>query len=167
MANEHSIPEDKPRRTLIIVVAVIAAVVIGGIFYLLMRETAAPAAPAALADAVRAGSPEFEQYRTKIALDKPAATQSTNVLGGFQMTLETTVRNFTGRTITGLEIRGVVLNSQGGVLKERTIVVVPSAKRAELEPNKTMYVTLPISGGMKETDDRANIWMEVTGFKLR
>ena len=73
MAANHSIPEDKPRRTLIIVVAVIAAVVIGGVFYLLMRETAAPEAPATLADAIRAGSPEFEQYRAKIALDKPEA----------------------------------------------------------------------------------------------
>ena len=31
-----------------------------------MRETAAPAAPATLADAFRAGSPEFEQYRAKL-----------------------------------------------------------------------------------------------------
>ncbi|HEX5704816.1 MAG TPA: hypothetical protein VFX97_16575 [Pyrinomonadaceae bacterium] len=161
----NSIPEDKPRRTLIIVVAVIAAVVIGGFFYLLMRETAAPGAPATLADAVRAGSPEFEQYREKIALDKPEALQSTNVLGGFQMDLETTVRNFTGRTIVGLEIRAAILNSQGGVLRDRTIVVIP-AKRAELEPNKTMFVTVPISQ-LKETDDRASLWMEVTAFKLR
>lgn len=166
MTATHSIPEEKPRRTLIIVVAVIAAIVIGGFFYVLMRQTAAPEAPPTLAEAVRAGAPEFEQYRAKIALDKPEATQSTNVLGGFQMTLETTVRNFTGRTITGLEIRGAVLTSEGGVLKERTIVVVP-AKRSEIEPNKTMFVTIPISGGMKETDDRASLWMEVTAFKLR
>lgn len=165
MATNHSIPEDKPRRTLIIVVAVIAAFVIGGVFYLLMRQTAAPEAPATLGDAIRAGSPEFEQYRTKIAVDKPEAIQSTNVLGGFQMTLETTVRNFTGRTITGLEIRAAVLNSEGGVLRERTIVVIP-AKRSELEPNKTMFVTVPISQ-LKETDDRASLWMEVTAFKLR
>ena len=165
MAANHSIPEEKPRRTLIIVVAVIAAVVIGGVFFLLMRQTSAPEAPATLADAIRSGSPEFEQYRTKIALDKPEAMQSTNVLGGFQMDLETTVRNFTGRTIVGLEIRAAILNSQGGVLKDRTIVVIPT-KRSELEPNKTMFVTVPISQ-IKETDDRASLWMEVTAFKLR
>lgn len=166
MTAHHNIREDKPRRTLIIVVAVIAAVVIGGFFYLLMRQTAAPEKPATLADAIRAGSPEFEQYRSKIALDKPEASQSTNVLGGFQMTLETTVRNFTGRTITGLEIRAAVLNSEGGVLRERTVVVMPSVTRSELEPNKTMFVRVPISQ-IKETDDRASLWMEVTAFKLR
>jgi hypothetical protein len=166
MPAEHSISEDKPRRTLIIVVAVIAAVLIGGFFYLLMRQTAAPEKPATLADAIRAGAPEFEQYRAKIALDKPEASQSTNVLGGFQMILETTARNFTGRTITGLEIRAAVLNSEGGVLRERTMVVFPSAKLSELEPNKTMFVAVPISQ-LKETDDRASLWMEVTAFKLR
>lgn len=166
MAATHSIPEEKPRRTLIIVVAVIAAVGIGGIFYLLMRETAAPAAPATLVDAVRAGSPEFEQYRSKIALDKPEAMESTNVLGGFQMDLETTVRNFTGRTIIGLEIRGAVLNSEGAVLKERTMVVVPSARHPELDPNKTAFIKVPISQ-LKETDDRKSLWIEVTAFKLK
>jgi hypothetical protein len=166
MPAEHSIPEDKPRRKLIIVVAIIAAVLIGGIFYLLLRETTAPESPRTLAGAIRAGSPEFDQYRTKISLDKPEASQSTNVLGGFQMTLETTVRNFTGRTISGLEIRAAVLNSGGSVLKDRTVVVIPSTKRPELEPNKTMFVTVPISG-LNESDDRASLWMEVTAFRLK
>ena len=165
MPAEHSIPEEKPRRTLIIVVAIIAAVVIGGVFYLLMRQTAAPDTPTTLTAAVRAGSPEFEQYRSKIALDKPEAAQSTNVLGGFQMSLETTVRNFTGRTITGLELRAAVLTSEGKVLRERAVVVIPT-KRPELEPNKTMFVTV-ILDGMKESDDRASLWMEVTGFRLK
>lgn len=166
MPAEHSIPDDKPRRTLIIVVAVIAAVFIGGIFYLLMRQTAAPRAPVALANAIRSGSPEFEQYRSKIVLEtSDEANQSTNVLGGFQMTLEATVRNFTGKTITGLELRAAVLNSEGKPLRERTVVVIP-AKRPELEPNKTMFVTVTLDG-MRESDDRAGLWMEVTGFTLR
>lgn len=165
MATEHSIPEDKPRRTLVIAVAVIAAVLIGGIFYLLLRETAAPGVPSTLAGALRAGSPEFDQYKSKIALDPPEANQSTTVLGGFQMILETTVRNFTGRTITGLELHAAVLNSEGKPVRERTVVVIPT-RQAELEPNKTMFVTVTLDG-MKETDDRASLWMEVTGFTLR
>lgn len=148
------------------VVAVIAAVLIGGIFYLLMRQTAAPETPVTLAGGLRAGSPEFEQYRSKIVLDKPEAMESTNVLGGFQMDLETTVRNFTGRTITGLEIRAAILTSQGSVLRERVMVVVPSARHPDLDPNKTAFIKVPISQ-LKETDDRASLWMEVTAFKLK
>jgi hypothetical protein len=166
MATEHSIPEEKPRRTLVIVVAVVAAVLIGGVFYLLMRESAAPRTPTNLAGAIRPGSPEFEQYRSKIVLEtSDEANQSTNVLGGFQMELEGTVRNFTDRTITGLEIRAAVLNSEGNAVRERTVVVIPT-RQAELERNKSMFVKI-ILDGMKETDDRARLWMDVTGFTLR
>lgn len=167
MPAEHSIPEEKPKRTLVIVVAVIAAVLIGGVFYLLMRETAAPVTPTSLPGAIRAGSPEFEQYRPRIVLEtSDEANQSTNVLGGFQMVLETNVRNLTGKTITGLELRGAVLKSDGSVLKDRILVAIPTAKNSELAPNKTMLVTIPISG-IKESDDRAKLWVEVTGFTLR
>ena len=165
MAVQNAIPDEKPRRTVVIIVAIIAAVIIGGFFYFLLRRTVAPAAPTMLEGAVRTGSPDFDAYRPKISLDKPEASQATNVLGGFQMTLETTVRNFTGRTINGLELRAAVLTSEGKVLKDRTVVVIPT-RRPELEPNKTMFVTVNIEG-MKEDDDRASLWMEVTGFRFK
>lgn len=166
MPAEHSIPEEKSRRTLIIVVAVTAAVLIGGLFYLLMRSTAGPPGPATrLEGGIREGSPEFEKYKKLIALDEPEADQATSVLGGLQMSLRTTVRNFTGRTITGLEIRAAVVDHQGQPVRERTVVVIPG-QRDELEPNKTMVVNVKLDG-MKETDDRANIKMEVTAFRLK
>ena len=87
MATDRSFPEERPRRTLIIVVAVIAAVLISGFFYLLLRSTTAPGVPATLQGAIRQGSPEWDQYKSKILIDKPEATQSTTALGGFQMTL--------------------------------------------------------------------------------
>ena len=165
MATEHSFPEEKPRRTLIIIVAVIAAVLIGGFFYFLMRSTTAPGPAPTLQGAIRTGAPEWDQYKSKILVDVPEATQATTALGGFQMTLETTVRNFTGRTITGLEMRAAVLNSQGLAIKDRTMVVIPS-RQPELLPTRTMHVTISIPG-LKESDDRKALWMEVTGFKLQ
>ena len=166
MATEHTFPEERPRRTLIIVVAIIAAVLIGGFFYFLLRTRTAPDAPATLQGAIRQGSPEWEQYKAKILIDEPEATQSTTALGGFQMTLETTVRNFTGKTITGLEMRAAVLNSQRLAIKDRTMVVIPTAKQSELLPTKTMRVIINVTG-LKESDDRKGLFMDVTGFKLQ
>ena len=166
MATEHTFPEERPRRTLIIVVAVIAAVLISGFFYFLLRTTTAPDAPATLQGAIRQGSPEWDQYKAKILIDQPEATQSTTALGGFQMTLETTVRNFTGKTITGLEMRAAVLNSQRPAIKDRTMVVIPTAKQPELLPTKTMRVIINVTG-LKESDDRKGLFMDVTGFKLQ
>jgi len=81
------------------------------------------------------------------------------------MTLHTTVRNFTGRTIDGLEMRAAVVDHQNQVVRDRTLVVIPG-RRDELGPNKTMSVGINVEG-FTDTDDRANIKMEVTGFRFR
>src|SRR5947208_1878132 len=104
MPAEHSIPEEASHRVLIIVVATIAAVVIGGFFYLLLRKSVAPSLPSTLQGAIRRGSPEWDKYGKLIAVDDPEADEAKRALGDTVMTLQTTVRNFTGRTITGLEV---------------------------------------------------------------
>src|SRR5256885_12325532 len=97
MPAEHSIPEDKPRRTIIIVVALVAAVLIGGFFFVLLRSTTAPEAPPTLANATRAGSPEFDQYKTKNLIDKTEATQTTHALGRIQIVLAKNACHLTER----------------------------------------------------------------------
>src|SRR5215831_5418412 len=140
MPTEHSIPEDKSYRPVVIVVAVIAAVLIGGVFYLLMRKSMREVPPPQLGNAIRAGAPDFEKYKKLIALDDPEADESPRALGDIVMTLHTTARNFTGKTITGLEVYAAVVDRDKKPVKERTLVVLPNPDRASLEPNKTMYV---------------------------
>jgi hypothetical protein len=79
--------------------------------------------------------------------------------------LHTTVRNVTGKTLNGLEIRAAVVDHQGNAVKQRTVVVIPT-RQPELAPNKTMPVQVMLEG-MSDTDDRANIKMEVTGFRFK
>jgi len=163
---EHSIPEDKSRRKLIIFVAAFAAAFIAAFFYLLLRNTAAPSPPPTLAGAVRAGSPDFEKYSKLIVLDEQYADQAKRTLGDTMMSLYATARNLTGRTITGLEIRGTVLDHDNNPVKEKTVVVIPTTQHPELDPNKTMKVVVNLEG-FKDSDDRANTKMEVTGFTLK
>ena len=153
-------------RTIIIVVAVVAAVLIAGVFYVLMRlGSSGPSVDTGLQGAIRAGSPQFEEYKSKIFLDDPQATEAKRALGDIVMSLQTTVRNLTGKTLTGLEIRAAVVDYEGRPVKERNVVVVPT-RQPELPANKTMPVTVTLDG-MKDTDARANIKMEVTGFKFK
>jgi len=161
--------EEQPRYTLIIAVAVVAALLIGGLFYFLLRKTVGESPPPRVAGAIRAGSPDFEKYRKQIVLDEPEADQGKRALGDWVMNLNTTVRNFTGKTITGLEIWGAVVDHDGHPIRERTVVVIPSpvpTRPSELEPNKTLSVTIPLDR-MTDEDDRANIRMEVRGFKFK
>lgn len=166
MPVEHSFPEDKSSRAIVIAVAVVAAVLIGGLFYLLMRKSMRETPPQRVENAIRAGSPDFEKYKKLIALDDPEADESPRALGDIVMTLHTTARNFTGRTITGLEVRAAVVDQQNQPVKERTVVVLPNSDRGELEPNKTMFVGVRLEG-MTDNDDRANIKMEVVAFRFK
>lgn len=156
---------DGSRRKVIIVVAIVAAIVIAVIFYFLLRASSGGTVEPVLEGAIRAGSPEFEKYQSQIVLDPPEADEAKRALGDIVMNLQTTVRNFTGRTINGLEIKAAVVDHQGKSVRERTLVVIPT-KQSELAPNKTMQVVVRLEG-MKETDDRANIKMEVTGVRFK
>lgn len=157
---------DGSRRKIIIISAVIAALVIAVLFYFLLRATSGDTVQPILEGAIRAGSPEFEQYQSKIVLDEPDAHEAKRGLGDIWMSLETTARNFTGRTLSGLEVKGAVVDHQGKAVKERTVIVVPGSDVRELGPNDTMRVQVTLEG-MTDTDDRANIRMEVVGFKFK
>ena len=169
MAAEHSFQEEKSRRALVIVVAAIAALVIGGLFYFLLRKTVVQTPPPRLEGAIRAGSPEFEKYKLQAPLDEPYADQAKRALGDWVMTLHTTVRNLTGKTITGLEVWGAVVDHDGHPVKERTVVVIPSSvpgRPTQLDPNKTIDVAITLDR-MTDEDDRANIKMAVTALKFQ
>lgn len=114
---------------------------------------------------VRAGSPDFEKFQPLIKVDDLEATESTRAVGDIVMTLFGTVRNFTGRTLNGLEIRVAVVDLEGKPVKERTLMVIPNQK-PELDNNQTMKAQALLEGISKNAT-RANLKMEVTGFSFK
>jgi hypothetical protein len=162
---DRRIEASESNRTLIIVVAVAAAVVIALLFYVLMRAGGSSPAEPTLQGAIREGSPQFAEYKSKIFLDEPEATEAKRALGDIVMTLQTTVRNVTGKTLNGLEIRAAVVDYESNPVKQRTVLVIPT-RQPELPTNKTMVVPITLDG-MKDTDARANIKMEVVGFRFK
>ena len=166
-APDRRVEASESNRTLIIGVAVVAAIVIAAVFYVLMRMSGGGDSTAdALQGAIRAGSPQFEEYKARIVLDDPEASEAKRALGDVWMGLSTVARNFTGKTLNGLEIRAAVVDYEGKPVKERTVVVLPTRQNPELAPNKTMPVSIALDG-MKDTDARANIKMEVVGFRFK
>jgi hypothetical protein len=157
--------DDDSRRKLIIIVAIIAAIVIAIVFYFLMRASGGGSVEPTLSNAIRAGSPQFTEFQSKIAVDEVEADEAKRALGDIVMSLHGTIRNFSGRTLNGLEITGSVVDHQGQPVKQRTVVIIP-ARQVELEPNKTMPVQIMLEG-MTDADDRANIRMEVTAFTFK
>lgn len=114
---------------------------------------------------IRAGSADYEKFQPLIKIDDVEATESVRAVGDIVMTLFGTVRNFTGRTLNGLEIRVAVVDLDGKPVKERTLIVIPNQK-PELDNNQTMKAQALLEGISKNAT-RANIRMEVTGFSFK
>jgi hypothetical protein len=113
----------------------------------------------------RAGGADFEKNRALIKIDDIEATESARAVGDIVMTFFGTVRNFTGRTLSGLEIRVAVVDLEGKPVKERTLMVIPNQK-TELDNNQTMKVQALLEGISKNAT-RANLKMEVTGYSFK
>jgi hypothetical protein len=134
-----------------------------GKFYLVSRPAAEVAEPR-LEGALRPGAAEFDEHRPRIVLERPRAAVAPRALGDRVVELNTSVRNETGRAISGLELRGAVLDSRGEAVRERTVIVVPG-QRTALAPGETMDVRILLEG-LDPDSDRAETRVEVTGFRL-
>lgn len=158
---------DASRRKIFLIVMLAALVPVAGLVYWMTRVPAA-SGPPRLASALRPGSPEFEQVRQSIVIDFNAdndATEAARPLGDVVMTMRPTVRNFTGRTIDGLELRATVVDLQGQPVQEKTVISIPN-QQAALENNRVFQPTIMMEG-FRKTDVRANIRIDLTGVRFR
>lgn len=114
---------------------------------------------------VRAGGQDFEKYQQLIKVDDLVADESGRAVGDIIMVFQATIRNFTGRTLNGLEVRVSVVDLEGTPVKERTLSVIPNQK-PELENNQSMKAQARLEG-INKNATRANIKMEVTGFSFK
>lgn len=162
------IREPDLRWPLILVAAVITTllvIVTAGVMQLsLTRPAVSLTAEPRLEGALRPEMPEFEQLREKIVVGEPVAMEATRPPGDLAVEVSATVRNATGRTLNGLEMRGAVLNAQGAALRERTVIVVPTRQTA-LEPGEAMGVRILLEGVRPEAV-RAGVLMEVSGVRF-
>jgi hypothetical protein len=167
---------EKSQRKLFIVVGAASAVVLAGLVLLfstaageslMQRLTGAPPADR-LEGAARAGTPEFDQNVQKIFVDFNAdddATTAARPIGDTVISMKPTIRNFTNRTINGLELRAAGYDASGQVVKGRNFVIIPG-RQNELEPNKTMSPSLVLEG-IKQGEMPASLRVEVTAFRFK
>jgi hypothetical protein len=153
---------DKSRRTIFMVVALASAVLVAGLVWLATRPSTRTDDPR-LANALRPGSPEFEQIRDRLVVefnpDEDASIGPT-ALGTYSVTMKPTVRNFTGRTVSGLEFHAAGLDIAREVIRERTFVW-----QQEIEPNKISSV--PISINFPQDNRPASLKLDLTGVTFK
>ncbi len=143
-----------------------AALVIAGIIMFLMVQSTSTPKLTTLEGALREGA-EFEQLKSKLVIepDLDRATESPTALGTIQMNVPGIIRNFTGKTIVGLEVVGEVIDLEGKMVREQNIIAVPNRQKV-LENNKTMPINVIIEG-FKEDEVRANIRWRLAAIKVQ
>ena len=161
---------DASRKKIFIVVGLLGALVVALLVYWAMRP-APPAREPRLENAVRADSPEFANWRDRVVVDfipDEDAFESKRAAGDIVMTMRPKVRNFSGRTINGLELKATVVDLDNKPIRERTVIAIPngSAGINELEPNKVAVVPIMMEG-FKDADVRANIKIEMTAVRFK
>ncbi|HEX7294814.1 MAG TPA: hypothetical protein VF251_03610 [Pyrinomonadaceae bacterium] len=123
-----------------------------------------PADGPQLERALQPGHPEFEEYRARIQIDQLVAMEAVQSFNGVGVEITARVKNNTGRTIRGLEMRGAILDRQDSVVHERKVVLVP-ARQTILEIEESINVRILLEG-MRKDADRAIPVLEVTAIRF-
>ena len=153
-------------KTLLVAILVAVLVVAGGVLLIWkIQPSMQEQQDQALVGAVREGSPEFDAVTRRIVAEtnEDETWHSPVGTGGIMMQIAGRVRNNGDKVITGLEIKVSVVDIGGKVVKDKTLVVVPTQVK-KLAPKEQMNVTVRMDG-FKPDDDRANIRWKVTAIK--
>ncbi len=157
------IREPDLRWPVILLAAAITSIVVlvtAGIIHLAMtRPDAGQVVGQRLDGAIRRDSPGSEELGGLLV-----AAEAPRQLSDLAVEITGTVRNTTGRTVTGLELRGVILEATSSPVRERTVVVVPNRQSA-LEPGEAINVSILLEGVSPEAERAAHL-MEVTGLRF-
>lgn len=152
---------DKSRRVIFAVVALAALVLVAGLAYLATRPSARPGEER-LAGAIRPGSPEFpakERLMVDFNPDEDATIGVTG-LGVYAVRMVPTIRNFTGRTVSGMEFHAAGLDLNGQTIRERNFVT-----ESEIEPNKTYSPAISLN--FPADNKPAQLKLELTGVRFK
>lgn len=117
-----------------------------------------------LETALYSGQPEFEQFREQIAIEQLVGNEKVHPLNNLAVEITALVKNNTDRRISGLEMRGAILDAQNSTVRERTVVVIP-ARQTILEADEAINVRILLENIDKDSD-RAYAVMEVTGIRF-
>jgi hypothetical protein len=154
-----------PILILAAVITVLLAISTAGLYYLaMMQSDVISYTEPRLEGALQPGQPEFEESRRLIAIEQLVGTEKVHPLDNLAVAMTATVRNNTGRNISGLELRGAVLDRENSSVRERTVVVIPQRQKI-LESGEAINTRILLDGIDKDSD-RAHLVMEVTAIRF-
>ena len=161
------IAEPELRWPIVVLAAAITAllaILMAGLYYVAMAKSDAPYSEVRLEGALQPGQPEFEEFRRHIAIEQVIGTEKVHPFDTLAVAMTAKVRNNTGRNISGLELRGAILDRENSNVRERTVLVIPRQQKI-LESGETINTRILLESIDKESD-RAHLVLEVTAIRF-
>jgi len=162
------ITEPELRWPIVLLAAAITALLAmltAGLYYVAMTQSTVKSdMRPRLERALQPGQPEFEEFRPHIAIEQLVGTEKVHPFDTLAVAMTATVRNNTGRTISGLELRGAILDSTSSSVRERTVVVIPVRQKV-LESGEAINTRILLESIDKDSD-RAHLVLEVTAMRF-
>ena len=162
------IAEPELRWPILILAAVITALLTiftAGLYYVAMTQSAGSSyKEPRLEGALQPGQPEFEEFRPHIAIEQLVGIEKVHPFDTLAVAMTATVRNNTGRNISGLELRGAILDSQNSSVRERTVVIIPRQQKL-LESGEGINTRILLDRIDKDSE-RAHLVLEVTAIRF-
>ena len=147
------------------VITTLLAIFAAGLYYVAMTQSGVRSyAEPRLEGALQPGQPEFEEFRQHIAIEQLMGTEKVHPFDTLAVAMVATVRNNTGRTISGLELRGAVLDRESSSVRERTVVIIPRQQKL-LESGEGINTRILLDG-IDNDSDRAHLVLEVTAIRF-
>jgi hypothetical protein len=162
------IAEPELRWPILILAALITlllAISTAGLYYVAATQSDFSSyAEPRLERALQPGQPEFEESRRHIAIEELVGTEKVHPFDTMAVALTATVRNNTGRNISGLEMRGAILDRTNSSVRERIVVIIPHRQKI-LESGEAINTRILLDGIAKDSD-RAHLVLEVTAIRF-
>lgn len=160
------IKEPELRWPIVLVAALITAalaLLVMAMHYVASTESPInPSAPQRVEWTLHSGQPDFDQVKQQIVVEQVLGNEKLHPFNDLVVELTAVVRNRTGRTINGLEMRGAILDTANSILRERTVAVIP-VQQIALENGEAINVRILLEGVHRDSD-RARTVLEVTGI---
>ncbi len=162
------IAEPELRWPIVLLAAAITAllaILTASLYYVAMTPSAVKSdMEPRLERSLQPGEPEFEEFRRQIAIEQLVGVEKVHPFNTLAVAMTATVRNNTGRAISGLELRGAILDSNSSSVRERTVVVIPLRQKV-LESGEAINTRILLESIDKDSD-RAHLVLEVTAMRF-
>jgi hypothetical protein len=164
--NENGKIVERERSRALLWVGAAGALAIAVLLLVLIK--AKPENAPVVENVLRASAQEFEAYKGKVELEILDKVVHPNMLGLAQYEVRARVHNRGDRTLSAIELTGLMIGLDDKTIKQITSLPIPRGRQEPLPPGDSIPVSVKIEAPAKITEDMIkDLVIELRGLKFQ